>query len=497
MTLNVLFLAAEAEPFVKVGGLGDVAGALPDAIRNLSGTLPKSKNVDIRVVLPFHFAIKQKGFKPKFLGEFGVNSLKGQVTCQVYHYDKDGLPIYFLDGEPIDEESPVYSLEPIFDGYKFVFFSLASLGLAEFLDFKVDILQANDWHTASAIYALKTLDIHSQYLTGTKTLLTLHNLPFMGFGVQKALSDFGLPPSEDTALPEWARHAPLPLGLLHADKIVAVSPHYAEEILTPEFGCGLEDFLKTRKSVIQGIVNGLDVEKWDPETDPEIAQNFSMDDLSKRPINKFDLQQEFNLVQNENIPLLTLVSRMDAQKGIDIALKGLKYCEDLPWQAIILGTGNPSIEQMASDLEKENPHRVRAIINFDSKLAHRLYAGSDIFMMPSRYEPCGLSQMIAMRYACVPVARATGGLVDTITPVSHQVNGGTGFLFTKPYPSVFATTLQRAIRLYQKPSIWREVQHNGMKIDFSWQKSTQKYIDTFYSMINHESTAKSPHCKGE
>jgi starch synthase len=485
MTINVLFLAAEAEPFVKVGGLGDVAGALPDAIRSFSETLPESEQVDIRVVLPFHFAIKQRGYKPEFLGEFSVNSLQGPVACQVYHHDKNGLPIYFLDGDPIDQKSPVYSLEPIHDGYKFVFFSLASLGLAEFLDFRVDILQANDWHTAISIYALKTQKIPSDYLVDTKTLHTLHNLPFMGFGVQKALYDYGIPPSENAVLPEWARHSPLPMGLLHADKVVTVSPHYAKEILTPEFGCGLEDFLLTRQSALMGILNGLDVEKWNPATDPEIAQRFSIDDLSKRPLNKFDLQDEFKLLKNENIPLLTLISRMDPQKGIDIALKGLRYLKDLPWQAILLGTGNPTVEQMATDLEKEFPDRVRAIIDFDSQLAHRLYAGADIFMMPSRYEPCGLSQMISMRYGCVPVARATGGLADTITHVSYKIDGGTGFLFDAPYPSVFATTIKRAIHLYQEPEAWRKIQYNGMKIDFSWEKSAQKYINTYKEMINN------------
>ena len=485
MTTNVLFLAAEAEPFVKVGGLGDVAGALPDAIHRLSKTFPVSDKVDIRVVLPFHFAIKQRGFKPKLIGEFGVNSLQGQVLCQVYYYDKSGLPIYFLDGEPIDESSPVYSPEPIQDGYKFVFFSLASLGLAKFLDFRVDILQANDWHTATAIYALDTMKNLPKQLRKTKALLSLHNLPFMGFGVQKALDDYGLPPSDNKILPEWARHAPLPLGLLHADKIVTVSPHYAEEILTPEFGCGLEDFLKTRKENILGILNGLDIETWDPGTDQIISQTFSADSLSKRPINKFDLQREYDLVQNEDIPLLTLISRMDPQKGIDIALKGLKYCEDVPWQAILLGTGNPTVEQMAIDLEKTYPDRVRAIIDFDSKLAHRLYAGADIFMMPSRYEPCGLSQMISMRYGCVPIARATGGLADTITHISRNIDGGTGFLFEKPYPSVFANTLKRALRNFQDKERWSQIQINGMKIDFSWEKSAQKYIETYNNMINN------------
>jgi starch synthase len=364
-----------------------------------------------------------------------------------------------------------------------VFFSLAALGLADFLNWRVDILQGNDWHTATAIYALKTLDITSPHLSQTKALHTLHNLPYMGFGVQKALTDYGLPAVKTSILPEWARHAPLPLALLTADRIVAVSPHYAKEILTPEFGCSLENFLKTRQSVISGILNGLDTEEWNPETDPLIERNFSVSSLTLRRENKVKLQRDFDLLENDEIPLLTLISRMDPQKGIDIALKGLEYIEDLPWQAIILGTGNPIIEKMAQDLEKVYPNRVRSVIEFNNKLAHQLYAGADIFMMPSRYEPCGLSQMIAMRYGCVPIARATGGLVDTIQHVSHQVNGGTGYLFTRPYPSVFALTLKRAIKHFQDKKKWKGIQHNGMSIDFSWEKSAQKYIKVYKDLV--------------
>ncbi|MFW5714174.1 MAG: glycogen synthase [Brevefilum sp.] len=483
MPINVLFLAAEAEPFIKIGGLGDVAGALPDAILNTARKLPESQKVDIRLVLPYHFAIKQRAFEPELLGEFGVHSKDETVICQVYHYDKDGLPVYLLDGEPIDEMSPVYSSDPIHDGYKFVFFSLAALGLADFLDWRVDILQANDWHTATAIYALKTLKPNSSNLANTQALHTLHNLPYMGFGVQKALYDYGIPPTKNTILPKWARHAPLPLGLLHADRIIAVSPNYAEEILTPEFGCGLEDFLKTRKEKLKGILNGLDTERWDPETDPKIEQTFSTTNLSLRDINKLKLQDRFDLIQDKSIPLITLISRMDPQKGIDIVLKGLNYCEDLPWQAIILGTGDPIVEEMARSLESQYPNRARSVIAFDSDLAHQLYAGADIFSMPSRYEPCGLSQMIAMRYGCVPIARATGGLVDTIRHVSQKVDHGTGFLFDQPYPSIFANTLKRALRLYQKPETWRKIQLNGMQTDFSWENSARKYINVYLELL--------------
>ena len=486
MTINVLFLSAEADPFVKIGGLGDVAGALPNAIHHLSQKGSGSNSVDIRMVLPYHFAIKQKGFQTKFLGEFGVPSKSDVVSCQVYVYDQGDLPVYLLDGAPIDDKSPVYSLDPIFDGHKFVFFSLASLGLADFLDWRVDILHANDWHTATAIYALKTRAMTPINLAGTKTLYTLHNLPFMGYGAQQALTDFGLPPTENPVLPEWARHTPLPLGLLYADKIVAVSPHYAVEILTPEFGCGLEDFLKSRTSVLTGIINGLDTDRWDPKNDPYIAKNYSPESLDERIKNKLYLQNAFNLEKNERTPLLTLISRMDPQKGIDIALRGLVQCEATDWQAIILGTGIPEVEQMALALAERYPDRVRSIIDFDNKLAHQLYAGADIFLMPSRYEPCGLSQLIAMRYGCVPIARATGGLVNTIQHVSNRINGGTGFLFTEPYPSTFAYTLKRAINLYQQPGKWKQIQLNGMLSNFSWKKPAQKYIDLYKNLINHQ-----------
>ncbi|MBW6465166.1 MAG: glycogen synthase [Brevefilum sp.] len=483
MTINVLFLAAEAEPFVKVGGLGDVAGALPEAIHRISEKFPPSERVDIRMVLPYHFAIKGKAFKTTLLGEFDVQGSEKDIPCQVYQYDGGAFPVYFLDGDPIDEKSPVYSLDPINDGYKYIFFSLAALQLPGFLDWRLDILHANDWHTAAAIYALNIRPKPSQHLVATKTLHTLHNLPFMGYGTQQALTDYGLPPTNNPVLPEWARHAPLPLGLLYADKIVAVSPHYAEEILTPEFGCALETFLKTRKSALTGIINGLDTEIWDPENDPLITQNFSRQTLSKRIENKRHLQSQFNLANNDRIPLLTLVSRMDPQKGIDIALRGLAYCEDQSWQAIILGTGTPFVEDMARQLETKYPDRVRSVIDYDNALAHQLYAGADLFLMPSRYEPCGLSQMISMRYGCIPLARATGGLADTIQNISRTVNGGTGFLFSKPYPSAFAQALKRALRYFYKPDQWAEIQLNGMQIDFTWENSAQKYVDLYKDLI--------------
>ncbi len=210
----------------------------------------------------------------------------GSEKCQVIFIDKGAIPSIFR-WRSHDDKSPVYSIDPILDGYKFVFFSIAALELPHFLNWRVDILQANDWHTATSVYALTKKRFRNGPLKDTRTIHTLHNLPFMGFGVQQALSDYGLPPIDDPILPEWARHAPLPMGLYSADRIIAVSPHYSEEILTPEFGCGLDDFLKTRKNVISGILNGLDTERWNPQTDANLSQNYDQQSLALRKrINK-------------------------------------------------------------------------------------------------------------------------------------------------------------------------------------------------------------------
>ena len=227
-------------------------------------------------------------------------------------------------------------------------------------------------------------------------------------------------------MPDWARLKPLPLGLWAADAIVAVSPTYADEMLSEEYGSGLEDFLKTRRENLTGILNGLDVDSFDPATDADIAAQFTAESLDERKANKIALAKQVELLPDQAVPLLGVVSRMDPQKGIDLVLDGLRKLVDVPWQAVILGTGDPKLEESARKLAEDFPERVRIEAKYDAKLARQIYAGADIFLMPSRYEPCGLSQMIAMRYGCVPVVRAVGGLHDTVT------DGETGFVFIKP-----------------------------------------------------------------
>jgi starch synthase len=292
------------------------------------------------------------------------------------------------------------------------------------------------------------------------------------------VQSFGLPPAIQSDLPWWAQDLPLPLGLLAADHIVAVSPCYAEEIITPQFGSGLDEFLARRKGKISGILNGLDTAAWNPATDPAIAAPFDSDTLSTRDLNREHLLAELGFPPTSKAPLLGFIGRMDNQKGVDIAIEALRQNIDTRWHAVILGTGVQSIEEQARKLEAEFPERVRTLIRFDPALSRRIYAGADLLLIPSRYEPCGLAQMIAMRYGCVPVGRATGGLKDTIHDFD-QPGLSTGFLFEDETPESLAFTLRRAFHVFADKRRWRALQRRGMSQDFSWRRSAREYVGLY------------------
>ena len=482
--INVLFLAAEAAPLVKVGGLGDVAGSLPLALRALQKPDWAGPKIDVRLVLPFHDEINHKIKEPRFVASFLVNHPGEALPAKAFETCVDGMPIYLIEGPPILPDAPVYSNDPLQDGEKFVFFSLAAIELASQLNWNVDIIHANDWHTATSLYALKQKNWARGKLA-MRSMITIHNLPFMGKDAEEAMIRYGLSRSRDVRLPRWSTLFPLPLGMLAADRIVAVSPGYAEEILTPEFGCGLQDFLNTRKESISGILNGLDQGLWNPEKDPVIRQPFGIETFPNRAANKKSLQEDLGLPVDENIPLLVIISRLDQQKGIDIAISGLRRSDNLPWQAIILGTGDPLLESACRSLEAEFPDRVRSLIRFDSDMARCLYAGGDILLMPSRYEPCGLAQMIAMRYGCVPLARATGGLKDTIID-DPTTQASTGFLFDEPTAESFSEALDRAIYLFPNKGSWQTIQQRGMQKDFSWKKSAAQYGQIYLDLVENK-----------
>jgi starch synthase len=479
--LKILFLASEAEPFVKIGGLADVAGSLPLALRSLPGKDAGGGRLDVRLMLPLHRATRIDPAALHLLEEFPVKREGGDVRAQVFESSLAGMPVYFINGEPISRADSVYSLDSAPDREKYAFFSLAALEYALHMDWQPDIIHANDWHTALAIYALRSRPAKPGRMH-LRSVFTLHNLPYMGGDATEVLQAYGLKPAEVDALPGWARTQPLPLGLWAADAVVPVSPGYGSEILTPAFGCGLDAFLQSRSDSITGILNGLDLSLWDPETDQSLAANFTAESLSRRAANKSALQKQLGLQEDARIPLLAMIGRIDPQKGVDITIETLRRMSERDWQFVILGSSDPAIENAARALQADYPERVRAAIRYDAQLSRLIYGGADMFLMPSRYEPCGLAQMIAMRYGCVPVVHATGGLKDTVEECR------TGFLFHSAEVGSMLEALRRAFSAYENPGKWEHFQRNGMQEDFSWPRSAVKYAAIYRSLMDLENT---------
>jgi starch synthase len=470
--LRVLFIAAEADPFVKVGGLGDVAGSLPLAIKSARS------DIDIRLAIPYYGSVKTSS-PVKFLLGFSVPSVDGPVWAEVFETALGNIPVYLIAGSPIQPDQPVYGTDFTQDAEKFVFFSLACLRLPEHLGWPVDILHANDWHTAVALHALKQNASAFPHDQKIKSILAIHNLPFMGAHSEVALQKFEIQPAQNSNMPPWSRSLPMPMGINAADQVIAVSPTYAKEILTPGYGCDLQSFLKTRKSSISGILNGIDYNVWNPSTDPLISTQFDIKTLNSRTSNKISLQKECSLDTDQNIPLLAYVGRLDVQKGIDLLIESIRLVTDRTFQLIVLGTGLNTLEKQLSDLQVEFKDKIRFINKFDPHLSHRVYSGADILLMPSRYEPCGLAQLIAMRYGCIPVANATGGLKDTIHDFSMDSVQATGFLSPKPEITAFSEQINLSLSTYQDRSTWQNLQKNAMMADFSWNKSARKYLSLY------------------
>ncbi len=475
--IKVLFLAAEAAPFIKVGGLGDVAGSLPAALRALPDP------VDVRLAIPFYSFLDLEGCDLEPAASFTINSSQGEILAEAFQTMVQDLPVYLIQGQPVTASSSVYSDDGHRDGRKFTFFSLAAMEMARSLRWRSDVIHAHDWHTSPAVYNLELIRAGDDFYRETKSLLTVHNLPYLGYGAEKALHEFGLPPAEGSTLPEWAQRLPLPLGLLSADKINTVSGGYAKEILTPAFGAGLDGFLRTRAEDITGILNGLDTEAWNPGSDIHIKAPYGIGEWKAREKNKLALLAEIGLEIEPERPLLAMINRMDMQKGVDLVPDALRSLGELDWGAVILGTGDPGLEAEAARLDETLPG-IRSVLRYDAGLARRIYAGADMILIPSRYEPCGLTQMIAMRYGCVPVARATGGLRDTIGDYHAEPSRqSTGFLFREATSEALAHTLRRALDVYGDKRCWRGLQRRGMKKDFSWEQSAREYVALYEEMV--------------
>lgn len=463
--MKVLLLAAEFSPLAKVGGLGDVVGELPHALKSLG--------VDIRVCLPLHQNIDRNNLDLGDGEQVRVPHRLGDQVATIYRVNFEGLDLFLIDGNPIAQLEGIYS-DSISDGHKFTFFSLAALRSAEANGWKPDILHAHDWHTSPAVVWLNQNREGDPFWEGTASLLTIHNLPYMGAGAEGALDLYGLEPIRDPRLPDWAHRQPLPMGLATADWINTVSSTYANEIQTPTFGHGLEGLIAGRSDRLSGILNGIDRNRWNPSTDSALQVRFNRKTLAERAEGGSRLRDSFGLSTDTRIPVISIISRLDYQKGIDLALEALSKLPSGPWQALILGTGDPALEEMATRFADSNPDRVRSFIRFDAQLARQIYAGADMILIPSRYEPCGLTQMIAMRYGCVPIVAATGGLKDTVIDYREDPSG-TGFVFAQGDQVDFLSTIQDALAVFGDRRRWRGIQRRCMTMDFSWRRSARAY----------------------
>jgi starch synthase len=468
--MRALFLAAEAAPMVKVGGLGDVAGELPRALSRLG--------VDVRVAIPRYpqLADQVRGRTPLTVVE--VPRPAGSLRAELHETAIQGVRTWLVGGDPIERCPSIYGPAAA-DASKFTFFALGALRACRALDWPPDLVHANDWHTAPALAWMRTV---GDGWESAGALLTIHNLAYMGVGGEEALREYGFPPADHPSLPDWACMLPLPLGMVHADAITVVSPAYAAEIQTAEFGCGLEAFLNSRRAMLRGILNGIDTETWDPATDRSIISNFDRRSIGSRTPNKADLQRAIGLPVEPRTPLLAMISRLETQKGVDLLLEAVEALADRSWQLVLLGTGDPGLEERAWSFAARHPDRARFFPAFDLELARRIYAGADLIVVPSRFEPCGLVQMIGMRFGAIPIVRATGGLKDTVSAFGRE-GQGTGFLFGPAEPQALADVIREAIAVLEDPGAWRALQQRAMSQDFSWHRSAQAYAGLYREVV--------------
>lgn len=436
--LKILIAASEITPLAKVGGLGDVIGALPKALAKL--------NLDVRVIIPFYGGIDRDKYRAKLIkNDIPVN---GQtVSLWQTFLPETKIPVYLIKHELFKSRNIYHSAlaDSQTDIEKFTFFSQAVSPALETVNFQPNVIHLNDWHTAA---------ISSR--SNSHTLLTIHNLANQG-------------------IMQTGKHNLLAEGILNSNLINTVSPTYAKEILTKEYGAGLEKILAQRKNQLYGILNGLDTNFFNPAADKFIHKNFSGKSLKEKVVNKLNLQRQLGWPEDKNTALVGLVTRFVRQKGVDLITE--KFAS-LNCRFIFLGTGEKKYEQALMNLEKKYPDKFKTQIKFDEKLAHQIYAASDIFLVPSRFEPCGLTQMIAMRYGAVPVVRSTGGLKDT-------VNNNNGFSFKRFNSDKFYKTLGRALNIfYHQPKIWHQLQLNGIKKNFSWDKPAKQYLKLYRKLAH-------------
>jgi starch synthase len=477
--LKVLMLSAEVVPFAKVGGLADVAGSLPKALHKLGH--------DVRVAMPRYGRIDPEEFDlQEAVPTFAVPMNKQVEEAAILQGRiGDGVPVYLVENAKYYDRDGIYMYPD--DAERFVFFCRSALEMLRHLDWCPDVIHCHDWHTAIVPNWLQTTYRDDPFFANTATVYTIHNLAYQGIFGYRILEIAGLAKHGFMYHPEMADLSEvvdlMARGIYFADVINTVSERYAREILSPEMGERLDPLLRDRRDRLYGILNGIDYEVLNPATDPYIAQQYDVQHLEKRTANKLALQEEAGLQVNADTPLVGIISRLADQKGFDILGDVIDHLLDLDLQFVVLGTGDPHYHEMFSRVAQAYSGKAAVFLTFNTELARKIYAGADLFLMPSRYEPCGLGQLIAMRYGSVPVVRATGGLADTVANFDPRTGEGNGFSF-EPYDrwALFAAIV-RAIETFKHKDTWRPLQVRGMSADFSWAASATKYVDLYHRAL--------------
>jgi starch synthase len=478
--LRIVFIAAEAAPYAKTGGLADVAGSLPNALGRL--------NVDIRVILPGYRQIFELGLRHELVFP-SLNAFLGsqRLIFQVRKLSIENVaPIYVIDREDMFDRPNLYgnSDGDYYDNAeRYIFFCRAVAALMHSWDFAPQIIHCNDWHTG-LIPLYMQLEPAFRRL---KTLFTLHNLGYSGLFSSDKFALTGLDAShyQPDGLEFYGKWSMLKAGLVYSWAVSTVSPTYAREIQTPEYGKGLDGVLRSRSASVFGLLNGVNYQMWNPETDAFIPARYTPDDLSGKRICKAALIRACKLDESlMERPVIGIVSRLDVQKGIDLIIPILsELIESLKVGVVILGTGDGELQQSLQRAGEPYPDAFAFIQRFDEELARIILAGADMLLVPSRYEPCGLTQLYAMKYGTIPVVRATGGLKDTISEANERTGGGTGFKFKHSDSKDFLAAIQKAARVYRMPLIWRRIQTNCMSMDFSWEKAAQGYLSLYQELM--------------
>jgi len=489
--LRILFVTAEVTPFARTGGLGDVTGALPTVLAALGH--------DVRVVMPLYQTVRDRAFSlTQTVEDLQVPLVFGNRTARVWQSQLDGqdgqreqaaaVPVYFLEQDDLFARPGLYGDESgdyPDNAFRFVFFCRAALALAERLEWFPHVYHCHDWHTGLVPAFLRHLPELDPRLSAAAILFTIHNLAYQGRFPAWAFGITGLPLSlfQPSGVEFFGAVNFMKAGLQYADQLCTVSPSYAEEICTPEFGFGLDGVLRDRRAAFTGILNGADYQAWNPETDPFIAARYSATDLHGKVACKIDLLRAYGLPEDPVPPLLGMVSRLVDQKGVDLLAEALERLLALDLRLVILGSGDARYEQRFTELAQMYPERVGVRLGFDDSLAHQIQAGSDCMLMPSRYEPCGLTQLYSLRYGTIPIVRATGGLKDTVVPFDPATGQGTGFVFQEPSAAALLEAVRTAVAVSADREAWQWLMRNAMAQDFSWARSAVRYLHLYRRIV--------------